>query len=146
MIKVILACADSEARRAQHWATKIANHGMECVLQPFFDAGSVRGHASAAREDQKQLAVEHLVQARCADVFWLLWPNEVYSDATFALGYATACRPGVARIIASGPKVSESPYTSLANFRDPSDAVAFHDLCNAAQRIICARDLKSWGA
>lgn len=129
-LQVYLAGSSAEGPRLRRWAARLEQScRVELTTRWFAGCESWAGKdAAIAREDQRGIASEHRASLQRSDLLWLLFPARSSGSSLVELGLAL----GRTRTVVSGPGYSANVMTSLADYLDPSDDLAFHYVMNAA--------------
>ena len=130
-MKVYLSASSSELPRVRHWGARVTDAGMSVSLYWFDGAEAWAGRdQDKAIEAQRSVAAEQARAIANCGVFWLLFPSEPReSSALIELGYALAKAP---YSVVTGARASCRVWTSLANYRDASDALGWVYVCRIA--------------
>lgn len=95
--------------------------------------------------DQQESAMVELHYAiASSDIVWALWPARLHSEGVPGdFAYALACRDlsrvqgsSVRKVFVSGKRASHSAQTVRADYRDTSDALAFHAVLQTVDEMM----------
>jgi nucleoside 2-deoxyribosyltransferase len=131
-VRIYVAGASKEPQRVRWAMDGVRDLGCELTL----DWLAVIDAAGAANEglndaERRKYARADLAAVRCADLVWLLAPDNASTGAWVELGYAVAC--GVP-IVVSGRARTRCIFASLgAEFDEDIDALAYVALRRAGE-------------
>lgn len=104
-----------------------------------------------AREHDDTFLTQIEQDFRRADILWLLYPERGTGEALSALGLARALKGQAAHcpriVVSHASSASQATWAPALtdvqmDYRAASDELGFHDICNAAQRVIMRRTLR----
>lgn len=135
---VYLAGASRELPRVMHYVALLEQSGLVSITHRWFDAvaawGVGRDHELTV-EQQREHARADLRGVAAAALVWVLWPTNTSAGAAIETGFALARGAGL-KLVVSGASGSACIFTSLADYRDPSDDLALVEVLRRARLYV----------
>ncbi len=141
----MLSGSRGEIERFDRWSALLTERRLHVLPHSFVPEARAPGkHADAFLSQTEQ-------DIRRADILWLLYPERSTYEAVRAFDVAwalreqaTSCMHTVVTHTSSALQATSAAGLASvhADYRAATDERGFHDICNAAQRIIMARTLR----